>query len=100
MIFVNINLDTGFTAPIPCVPAKRALTIMNILSCTAHAVVGVLDSVSNIVDMDLDSLTSIDLCNLLLYGSSQFNFEINHSIHSIIKSTITPDHVYKINQTL
>ena len=45
-----------------------------------------LDCVSNIVDRDLDSLTSIDLCNLLLYGNSEFPF---HTNHSIIESTIT-----------
>ena len=45
-----------------------------------------LDRVSNIVHGDLDSLTSIDLCNLLLYGNSQFPFDTNHSI---IESTIT-----------
>ena len=49
----------------------------------------------NIVDRDLDSLTSIGLCNLLLYGNSPFPFETNHSI---IESTIT--FIYKINQTL
>ena len=42
--------------------------------------------VSNIVDRDLDSLISIDICNLLLYGNSQFPFETNHSV---IESTIT-----------
>ena len=45
-----------------------------------------LDLVSNIVDRDLDSLTSIDLCNLLLYGNYEFPFDINHSI---IETTIT-----------
>ena len=45
-----------------------------------------LDCVSNIVDRDLDSLTSTDLCILLLYGNSQFPFDTNHSI---IESTIT-----------
>ena len=45
-----------------------------------------LDRVSNIVDRDLDSLTSIDLCNLPLHGNSQFPFDTNHSI---IESTIT-----------
>ena len=45
-----------------------------------------IDRVLNIVDRDLDSLTSIDLCNLLLYGNSQFPFDTNHSI---IESTIT-----------
>ena len=45
-----------------------------------------LDRVSNIVDRDLDSLTSIDLRNLLLYGNSQFPFDTNHSI---TESTIT-----------
>ena len=44
------------------------------------------DHVSNIVDKDLDSLTSIDLCNLLLYGNSAFPFDMNHSI---IESTTT-----------
>ena len=44
------------------------------------------DRVSNIVGRDLDSLTSIDLYNLLLYGNSQFLFGTNHSI---IESTIT-----------
>ena len=94
MIFVNIGLDvdidTGFTAPIPCVSAKRALRIINIFSCTAHAIQIIvkylLDRVSNILDRDLDSLTSTDLCNLLLYGNSQFPFDMNHSI---IESTIT-----------
>ena len=45
-----------------------------------------LDRFSNIVDRDLDSLTSTDLCNLLQYGNSQFPFDTNHSI---IESTIT-----------
>ena len=44
-----------------------------------------LDRVSNIVERDLDSLTSIDLCNLLLYGNSEFPLHMNHSI---IESTI------------
>ena len=44
------------------------------------------DHVSNVIDRDLDSLTSIDLCNLLLYGNSQFPFDTNHSM---IESTIT-----------
>ena len=39
-----------------------------------------LDRISSIVHKDLDSLTSIDLCNLLLYGNSQFPFDTNHSI--------------------
>ena len=45
-----------------------------------------LDRVSKIDDRDLDSLTSKDLCNLLLCGNAQFSFETNHSI---IESTIT-----------
>ena len=45
-----------------------------------------LDRVSNIIDRDLDCLTPIDLCNLLLYGNSQFPFDTNHSI---IEWTIT-----------
>ena len=45
-----------------------------------------LDRVSNIVDMDLDNVTSINRCNLLLYGNSQFPFETNHPIN---ESTIT-----------
>ena len=45
-----------------------------------------LDRVSNIVDRNLNSLTSMDLCNLLLYGNSQFPLDTNHSI---IESTIT-----------
>ena len=45
-----------------------------------------LDRVSNIVERDLDSLTSIDLCNLLLYGNSELPLDMNHSI---IESTIT-----------
>ena len=45
-----------------------------------------LDRVSNIVDRDLDSLTSIDLCNLLMYGNSELPLDMNHSI---IGSTIT-----------
>ena len=90
MIFVNIDLDTGFTAPVPCVSAKWAWRIMNIFSCTAHAIQNcrkdLLDRVSNIVDKGLESLTSIDLCNLLLYGNYKFPFDTNHSI---IESTIT-----------
>ena len=56
MIFVNIDLGTGFTAPVPCVSTKRALRIMNIFSCTANAIqiIDLLDRVSNVVDMDLD----------------------------------------------
>ena len=45
-----------------------------------------LDRVSSIVRRDLDSLTSKDLCNLLLHGNFQFPFDSNHSI---IESTIT-----------
>ena len=45
-----------------------------------------LDHVSNIVERDLDSLTSIDLCNLLLYSNSELPLDMNHSI---IESTIT-----------
>ena len=45
-----------------------------------------LDCFSNIVERDLDSLTSIDLCNLLLYGNSELSLDMNHSI---IESTIT-----------
>ena len=45
-----------------------------------------IDRVSNIVERDLDSLTSIDLCNLLLYGNSELPLDMNHSI---IESTIT-----------
>ena len=45
-----------------------------------------LDLLSNMIDRDLDSLTLIDIGNLLLYGNSQFPF---HTNHSIIESTIT-----------
>ena len=45
-----------------------------------------LDCILNIVHRDLNSLTTIDLCNLLLYVNSQFLFDMNHSI---TESTIT-----------
>ena len=45
-----------------------------------------LDRVSNMVERDLDSLSSIDLCSLLLYGDSELPLDMNHSI---IESTIT-----------
>ena len=45
-----------------------------------------LDRLSNIVERDLDRLTSIDLCNLLLYCNSELPLDMNHSI---IESTIT-----------
>ena len=86
MIFMNVD----FIAQFPCVSAKRALRIMNIFSCTAHAIeviVGnLLDRILNVVDMDLVNLTSIDLCNLLLCGNPRFPFETNRSI---IELTVT-----------
>ena len=45
-----------------------------------------LNHISNITDRYLDSLTLIDLCNLLLYIDSQFPFDMNHST---IELTIT-----------
>ena len=44
-----------------------------------------LDIVSNVVDVDSENLSSIDLCNLLLYDNSRFSVDTNHHI---IKSTI------------
>ena len=57
-----------------------------------------LDHVSNIVEMDLDSLTSIDLYNLLLYGNSELPYDMNHSIIELtitfIKSTKHFEQIY------
>ena len=44
-----------------------------------------LDRISNVADVDSQNLSSIDLCNLLLYGNSCFSVDTNHRI---IESTI------------
>ena len=36
-----------------------------------------LDSISNVVDVDIGNLSSTDLCNLLLYGNSRLSFDKN-----------------------
>ena len=58
----------------------------HVLTASHILIADLLDRVSNIVDRDLDTLTSTDLCNLLLYGNSQFRFDKNHSM---TESTIT-----------
>ena len=46
-----------------------------------------LDHISNVVDVDPETLSSTDLCNLLLYSSnSDFSVDTNHHI---IESTIS-----------
>ena len=45
-----------------------------------------IDRISNVVNVDIGNLSSIDLCNLLLNGNSRLSFDTNHHI---IELTIT-----------
>ena len=92
--FVNINLDINFRALVSCVSAKLGLKTMNIFSCTdCHSNYrrDLLDRISSAVIIDLGSLSSTVLCNLLLYGDSHFCLDTNRfiieSTLSIVKGT-------------
>ena len=54
-----------------------------LLHCPCHSSHrrDLLDRISNVVDVDLENLSSTDLCNLLLDGNSCFSVDTNYHIN-------------------